>query len=276
MRPHRPPNAPTTAWRVIGASVTGPSHGRHGTLCQDAHRYRLLPNGVLIAAVADGASTADRSQEGADIAVGHSLIVLEEALRSDGPNDEAEWRNLLTTAFTSAQQALTEKAVTAGGSIDNYATTLTCVVTNATWTAIAQIGDGATVVERTDDEMETIVCPQRGEYANTTQFLSMSDMLSHLDMSIATDPVNAIVIMTDGLWRLGLKMPQHKPHVPFFRPLIEFVRELDDEELGRHQLEDFLSSDRVAARSDDDKTIVLAARAPMRQTDDECQRPEVR
>ena len=51
-------------WQVLGASVPGAGHVRGGQDCQDAHRWRALPGGVLVVAVADGAGSAPRSELG--------------------------------------------------------------------------------------------------------------------------------------------------------------------------------------------------------------------
>jgi hypothetical protein len=67
--------------------------------------------------------------------------------------------------------------------------------------------------------------------------------------------------MTDGLLRLVLNC-QHQPHVPFFQPLLTVGVEVDHEAHGNGQLADFLTSERVCARTDDDKTVVLALRLP--------------
>ena len=39
-------------WQVIGAAVQGISHQKQGLPCQDAQDYRVLPGGVLLAALA--------------------------------------------------------------------------------------------------------------------------------------------------------------------------------------------------------------------------------
>ena len=66
----------THGWHVVGASVRGTAHEKDDTPCQDAHDYRLLPNNTLLVAVADGAGSADRSAEGAALAVAEILEVL--------------------------------------------------------------------------------------------------------------------------------------------------------------------------------------------------------
>jgi len=51
-------------WRVLAASVRGKSHEKVGQLCQDAHHWEKLPEGVLVAAVADGAGSATLGKVG--------------------------------------------------------------------------------------------------------------------------------------------------------------------------------------------------------------------
>ena len=64
--------------------------------------------------------------------------------------------------------------------------------------------------------------------------------------------------MSDRLIRLALKMPCQEPHTPFFQPLFQFARAAFAEAEAVRQLEAFLQSERVNARTDDDKTLVLA------------------
>jgi serine/threonine protein phosphatase PrpC len=56
-------------WRVVAASVGGTSHLRNNQLCQDAHHWQILPDNVLVAAVADGAGSAVSGKLGAMVAV---------------------------------------------------------------------------------------------------------------------------------------------------------------------------------------------------------------
>ena len=54
-------------WRALGASVRGTSHEKTGQPCQDAHCLELLPDGSLVAAVADGAGSAALGEVGAGV-----------------------------------------------------------------------------------------------------------------------------------------------------------------------------------------------------------------
>ncbi|MGB3559461.1 MAG: protein phosphatase 2C domain-containing protein, partial [Geitlerinemataceae cyanobacterium] len=60
---------PSTNWRVVAASVCGTSHQKRSQPCQDAHCWQITPEGVLVAAVADGAGSAAFGEVGAQKAV---------------------------------------------------------------------------------------------------------------------------------------------------------------------------------------------------------------
>ncbi len=55
-------------WRLVATSVRGTSHEKTGQPCQDAHDWGELPEGVLVAAVADGAGSAALAEVGASVA----------------------------------------------------------------------------------------------------------------------------------------------------------------------------------------------------------------
>jgi hypothetical protein len=47
------------------------------------------------------------------------------------------------------------------------------------------------------------------------------------------------------------------PHPPFFKPLEEYLRETDKPEDDDQYVIDFLNSERLNSRTDDDKTLLL-------------------
>ena len=69
-----------------------------------------------------------------------------------------------------------------------------------------------------------------------------------------------LALLSDGLVRLALHLPELTPHAPFFVPLLSFVASAADEDQASRQLAAFLDSERVCARTDDDKALVLAVR----------------
>ena len=253
-------------WRLIGASVTGTSHTKSGLPCQDAHGFREVGGSALLA-VADGAGSAERSGEGAACAAQAALAALSAALSGGWPASTDRWHDLFSAAYSNARSQLEELSAGAGLPVRAFATTLLCAAISDQGLAVAQLGDGIAAAFMPADDPELTgdwflaAEPQRGEYANETYFLSQADALEHVQIAFYAEPVRALALMTDGLLRLVLD-GKRQPHVPFFQPLLTFGVEVDDEAQGNGQLADFLSSERVGARTDDDKTIVLALRLP--------------
>jgi hypothetical protein len=247
-------------WRVIGASVQGTSHEKVEMVCQDAHAYRILSDGVILAAVADGAGSADRSDQGAHCAVERALACIEAVLDGVSPEDDTGWEALLAEAFCQARNAIAQLAKAEGLAPRAFATTLTCAVVADKCLAVGQIGDGIAIAEDEDGNLFAASHPQHGEYANETYFLTMEEALKEVQVWIYDQPVTALVLMTDGLIRLAMNLAENKPHLPFFRPLLAFAAQVDDEQDAQEQLEAFLASERVCKRTDDDKTLVLVSR----------------
>lgn len=249
------------AWRVIGASVQGTAHVRRGIPCQDAHAYRVLPGGKLVVAVADGAGSAPRSDEGARCAVALAVSRLERLLYRRRPKDEAAWAGVMRSTIAAARDGVLGLA--AGGDDPRaFATTLACAVAAPDWLAVAQIGDGLVVAQTPGVGLRTIVPPQRGEYANEAFFLTMPGALDRLDVIIRPGPVTALAVSTDGLLRLGLELPTYEPFPAFFQPLLAFTANATNDGAASRQLAAWLASERVAVRTDDDATLVLAVRTP--------------
>jgi hypothetical protein len=88
----------------------------------------------------------------------------------------------------------------------------------------------------------------------------MDNFADALDAQIYATAPQLVALSTDGLLRLALKLPGGEPHAPFFAPLFNFVSANDDAVQAQQRLAEFLNSERVCARTDDDKTLVLACR----------------
>jgi hypothetical protein len=249
-------------WRVVAASVAGTSHQKLDIPCQDAHAWRILPHGLILISVADGAGTANRAANGARSAVDCAVQALEESLSQGLPQDAGGWEGLVIDVFHQARQRLIDLAEAEALPLKEFATTLTCVAVAADWLALGQVGDGVVVVGQRDDDLALAAQPQRGEYANETRFLTMETALDQMEVWVENRAVDHLVVLSDGLSRLALKMPGYKPHGPFFYPLLAFAAEAHDSSLAAQQLAAFLTSERVGERTDDDKTLVLALRIP--------------
>jgi serine/threonine protein phosphatase PrpC len=248
------------SWRVVGAAAAGVSHQRHGLPCQDFQAHRLLPVGAsqaLLVALADGAGSAEHADLGAQQAVDAALNALENSLSSAG-SSPLDFESILRQAFESARQALVALAEQEDLAVRSLATTLTCLVAADGFLTVGQVGDGSVVVKTAQNELLAVTLPQRGEYANETYFLVQEDALEHLQVEVLHQQVQALAVLSDGLVRLALQLPANQPHEPFFKPLFTFAAASIDQQAASEQLAAFLSSERVSARTDDDKSIVLA------------------
>ena len=257
-------------WRVISASVTGASHLRNGQECQDFHICRVISsdNGeVLVAVVADGAGSAELSADGARIAACAATRTASRLLRlHTHPLYEGVLREILQEALLSARKELEGEAQQRERRLRDFATTLIVAICAPKITGAAQIGDGAAVTvgnRKTSDEdiggYTLVSPPQRGEYVNTTNFITSSNWRSSSDISTRYGGVSRLAMFTDGIQSLALDTSTNNtPHTPFFNPLFYWADRQEDELTAANSLKEFLSSSKVTSRVDDDLTLLLA------------------
>jgi hypothetical protein len=253
--------ADATHWQAFGACVQGTSHQKSGAPCQDACGWLARPDGLALLAAADGAGTAERSDEGAQAAVARAIAALNQALASGWPDSPDAWPDIFGEVYAQAREAVLEAAQAAGLPPRSFACTLLCAAVSPAGLATAQLGDGVAVACADDGEWFVVAEPQRGEYANETYFLVQPEALDQVEVSVLPEPVQSLAVMTDGLLRLVLDLASGRPHRPFFEPLRAFAGQVTGPAEGEGQLAAFLGSERVNARTDDDKTLVLAVRA---------------
>lgn len=247
-------------WKVIAASVQGAAHVQRNLPCQDAHAWRALPGGGVLLAAADGAGSAPRSAQGANLAVECALDGLQLALQDGVALDAQACQVLLRSAFTQARQALLELAEQEGVPARQFAATLTLILCAPPWLAAGQVGDGVAIAETDEDVFLTLTQPQHGEYANETYFLTQEQALDVLQTLALQADARSLAVMTDGLVRLAMDVAANQPYRPFFAPLMQTARQISDPARGSDQLAQFLASERVCNRTEDDKTLALAVR----------------
>lgn len=255
----------TPIWRIVGASVEGTSHRARAAGCQDAFASRALPDGTLVLAVADGAGSAPRSAEGAARAAEHMVTSVRRMALKRRPVTDDDWARVIRRAFLNARLSVLAVARGARRPPRDFATTLTCAVLTDERLVVGQVGDGLVVARDGNGQLHAPVRPSRGEYANETAFLTMPGMTHALQVAVTPVRGEAVAVMTDGLLRLAAKVPGYEPFPPFFAPLFAFADSATDTARSVDALAQFLDSERVNGRTDDDKTLVLAARLPETQ-----------
>jgi hypothetical protein len=244
-------------WRYAAARTTGVSHLKTGAPCQDRHSHLVSEQGLIIA-VADGAGSAPMSALGAEVAVEKAV----ELLGAHLSDPQADWPALVVEAARVARIAVHAEAIKAGLPPRDYACTLLVIVLADDRGAALQIGDGV-IAYRDADAWGYVFWPQKGEYANTTNFLVQDDAEDRFEVAALNEPLREIAVMTDGLEGLALHYASQAAHDPFLEAVMRPLRA--EQVCGEARrvsaaLKAFLQSDRIASRTDDDLTLVLATR----------------
>lgn len=245
-------------WRALGASVRGTSHAADGRPCQDAHQLGVVSD-ILIAAVADGAGSASRSDEGSQKVVASLVQTLSTALVSSVPSDDMAWRELLRCAFGKAKEALSQAATTDSISVQDLAATALVAILSPDTLAVAAVGDCTVICHHQAQGWVLPIGLTRGEYANETTFITSPAWENAWQTGLVRPAPGAFALFSDGLLRLAMNLGTSIAHAPFFDPLLNYFR-CQPPEAAADALRKFLDSERVNARTDDDKTLILAWR----------------
>jgi len=244
-------------WRLAAARATGTSHIKAGLPCQDRLACTVVGNQTLVAAVADGAGSAALAERGAEVAVETVVQYLTHALDAG----RSDYRAMLREAAAVAREAVLAEAQRYGSAPRDLASTLLVAVVGPSGGGALQIGDGVIVVGDGGNEWGWVFWPQRGEYANTTHFLTDEDAAERLQVEPFAGKVTDVALMTDGLESLALHYASMSVHEPFFhgmfQPLLDADGAKESDRLSA-SLERFLSSERVGSRTDDDVSLILA------------------
>jgi hypothetical protein len=253
-------------WRTVAASVIGTSHEKAGGLCQDANLCEVhsLANGeqILIAVAADGAGSAEYGGPGAAQTCSALLALMREHLRR-GHRVEQITRETAESWITTIQGVLDAEAKAASRERRDFACTVLGLLIGDLGAACLQIGDGVIVVADSEERLYGhVFWPDRGEYANTTHFVTEDEAIRHLQFESIERRIVEAALLTDGLQAIALNYQEQTAHGPFFTGLFAPLRNAEE---GRLQdlsdsLVAFLSSQRVNEKTDDDKTLVLASR----------------
>lgn len=245
-------------WAVLADSVMGTSHRQRNVVCQDALRWQVFgPTAEhLVVVVADGAGSASHSDRGA-------TVVCDEFVRrivsrsTDAPFREEE----MVAMFDDIRNTVVAEADQAGIRPREFACTVLVAVVGPWSSVFAQLGDGV-IVYGAHRDYRVAFWPEPAEYANATDFLTDEHFRKAIQIVTTDEPVNELAVLTDGLQRLALDFATRSPFADFFRPFFERVRTEADLESLAGPFREFLDSSRVNARTDDDKTLVLATRRP--------------
>jgi hypothetical protein len=259
-------------WKAVGASVAGVSHELTSLPCQDAHACEHARDGWIAIAVADGAGSAPLSEVGARTAVDCAVATLGERIgrHLDGTgalNGAEAWRGAVDEVLAACLAAVEREADARQRPASELACTLLLAVLGPSLTVVAQIGDGAIVVENGDGTIALLTAPDFGEDINATTFLVSPDAVKAAQFTHMVQSARSAAVFTDGIQMLTMKLRMTlesrswEPHLPFFEHVFAFFHRQDDPEAAKAALTAMLTSAGVRSRTDDDVTLVVASRS---------------
>lgn len=257
------------AWRIHGISVQGYRHRQTGTPCQDACDHVAIgPSDarVTVLAVADGAGSRPRSEEGSQLAVKLATSYFGDRAAARPPAGKA-MHELLMTGFREVRAQFLRKV---GDRPDDFATTLTVVLMTRDWLGHLSVGDGFVVVRAgaENGERQYHLLPQSkavSEYSNETVFLTSPGAEEWVLTDCVRDPgIDGVLLSTDGLAQAALSWSAGRPREPNASFATAIFRSLDDPrtdpDQDRRTLAALLQSDQLTRLNADDKTLLRAVR----------------
>jgi serine/threonine protein phosphatase PrpC len=254
-------------WKAVARSVIGTSHQQQRLPCQDYGGDRILDE-VMVGAVADGAGSAKHADIGAKLAVKIALRYLagtEEWLQKrqnswqtqPKPPTEELARKLFTKVVSKVSFGLEKQAINHGYCVDDLASTLLAFIATPDWIAAMQIGDGFIVTRSQKTDYQLVFQPDKGEFVNQTTFVTSANALSEMQVKVLLHPPTFICASTDALEKVAIRLRDWTAFSPFFQPLEEYLCETLEPKQDDEYLINFLESDRLNDRTDDDKTLLL-------------------
>lgn len=244
------------AWTYGTAVRTGAIHGPAGE-GQDFAHCELLPDGTLLAVIADGAGTAALGAAGAKLACEAFAAGIREEFSRTGTVSRAE----MAAGLAASAAALRAEARSASQPLAEFSTTLGAVAAGSRDAYFAHIGDGAAAY-RLGADFRVATWPDNSEYANETVFLTSRGALRRARIRRVAGQISEVALFTDGLQYLVLDYRARMPHQRFFHSVAE---QLEQGPPGRSEtfsqwLEALLAAPQVTSRTDDDTSLVFARR----------------
>ncbi len=248
-------------WKLANVSVRGSAHQKTRLPCQDWSALRVLgpERNVVVCALSDGASSARFAHEAAHLVTEGALnyFVRDLSKQSDPLKAIANYDRTDGKLMIQEQQRLLVQASDERGApLNDYSATLLVAILHPDVSVFLQVGDGCWSVARSG-VLGAVTWPTQGEFVGQTDMVTPPNAARTFQMSRVVGRVDFIVGISDGLERLALDMTGCVPHPPFFWPLAQTLRFQMDAETFQAGLYQFLESDRVCARTDDDKSLVL-------------------
>jgi len=252
-----------TKWNTAYASAKGTSHEKTNIPCQDACKCQVNENEIFFGIASDGAGSASRSEVSSKLVVGMFFDFFCKYVKSE--TDILLIDKLLVLKWLEEVKAqIFLEAHKESLSPREFACTILGSIVGSENSVFFQIGDGAIVIsEYQSTEYGYIFWPQHGEFANQTNFIIQSNLSEVLEFDHLKGFINRIAMFTDGIERLVLDFSEKSVYPPALNSIFEWLQNdlsLKSSESPSSALNAFLNSSFINNRTDDDKSLVMAAR----------------
>jgi hypothetical protein len=252
-------------WLVTAASQAGMTHVGRGEPCADAFAIGEI-GAVLVLALADGAGSARFGGQAARFAVQEAVRV-SRALYPNG-SEEREPCEFLREVFRGTLAGLLHQisawrdALAEPLRLSDYHTTLLLAVVSDSHLLVGNIGDGWLIARGGDGIARAVAPPPRGEYCNETFFLTSEHAIEDaVCEAVSSGDLDAIALLSDGTSWFAVDLEARQPGQALFDNLFRFAADREiPVERKNEDLADFLASDLVCRKTDDDTTLMLAVR----------------
>lgn len=244
-----------TIWSIASAAVPGPGRGATMDRCKAARVRDASGEDFLILTMADGAGSARRGGEGAEIATDAFIKVVMASARRPitlAPRRLAFWHGFARRAVRSAPSA--------GETVSDYNCTFIAAVIGATSAGAVQVGDGVLAVRAAGRwaRWRPVFAPQSGRFANETVFIGTSTVPPQI-AATRTRPA-AFALFTDGLDPILYNSAAHSVSSAVLEQLSRGLRRLPDDAARDRALSDTLRMEAIQSRVSDDTALLIARR----------------
>lgn len=250
------------SWAWAASAAIGTSHLRTGDELEDVvFAFELktpLAKSVFCGIVSDGAGSAKYGGKGAALVCRTISLEMRKYFRNNDflPNREIveSWIDLLRDRIFLAAQ---KRSCTPR----DFAATLVAVASFGEQSLVFHVGDGAVALKSASQNFWFVPSwPSNGEFASTTYFVT-DEILDNLLFHVITDPISSLVLFSDGIERLALDFSAQTPFAPFCDAMCSPL--VNSSEVGKNRvlskmLSEYLNSEKVNSRTDDDKSLIIA------------------
>jgi hypothetical protein len=218
---------------------------------------------ILLVVASDGAGSAAKSEIGSQLTVDSFMTQFGEAVQTLSLNEID--RPFTLNWLQKLNAKIVDKAAEENLHPREFSCTMLAAIIGSDSAIFFQVGDGAIVVSELGSiDYAYIFWPQHGEFANQTNFLFQENIADTLEFAFVSKTLETISIFTDGIERLVLDFSSKAVHSPALRPIFEWLAKCEPSlnEAPSAAFTAYLTSDFINSRTDDDKTLVMATRAP--------------